>query len=146
MGHFHNLKAHMYTNRSLQQGITHKIFHTINLKQSTSAGHAKSCRKLWCRLETIPEEPQRMLVSWIHPMSAITLSYPPDPVPLIPYFSLWHFSVFKYTKYPSCTVNVFLETGSKGLIPAEEEDANPTRVSGIACVLWKGKPDVICWL
>lgn len=43
-------------------------------------------------------------------------------------------------------MDTVLESGSKGFIPAEEEDVNPTCVFGIAWVLWKGETEIICSL
>lgn len=49
----------------------------------------KSCRRLctvWCRLETVQEEPQHMLVSWIHPRlcnNLVLSSWPCSSNPLI---------------------------------------------------------------
>lgn len=37
-------------------------------------------------------------------------------------------SVFTYIKHTSCTMNIVLETGSKGSIAADEEEVNPIHV------------------
>lgn len=78
-----------------------------------------------------------MLMPLIYPHACNNLVLSSQPCSSNPLVILVVFLCLQIN-HSSCAVNTVLETCSKGFIPAEEEDVNPTCVFDIAYILWKG--------
>ena len=113
-------------------------------------GTLKSCRKLytvWCRLETVLEEPQHILVSWIHPRVCNNLVLSFWPCSSNPLIILVAFLCVQIHQTPFLHCGHGFENWFKRLDPCRRGGCKSySCVFGIACVLWKGKPEVICCL
>lgn len=109
----------------------------------TVKSHRKLCT-VWCRLETLPEEPQHKLISLIHSHVPVTLSSCPHSshplIILVAFFCVLH------------SLNTVLALWTEFWKLLQKVSSLQMRRMQIllmcvgACVLWKGKPElaVVC--